>query len=263
MNAHHKRRHVIDARRPIQYGGGACNLLLRSVNGHVELLFHATPQTGAVLTRQQAVELAQALTVAADSEETAGPEPPGMSRPQLLIRRPTGCWNGPSDALDAVGSEGVDKRRRRIVFARHLAAAAGQQIVADPALLTRGRFPQESPCPPIARGITQVLGELIRQALTSLDAGIARATAQGHRVSGEAMPAAEISSRITDPAGNMRGGPDPGVLRRGRRRLRTGRDPHDYRGDGRSHRPTGHPGANPRHNKAPLDTLYQPSSTHH
>ena len=45
VNANHKRRHVIDARRPIQYGGGACNLLLRNVNGHVELLFHVTPQT--------------------------------------------------------------------------------------------------------------------------------------------------------------------------------------------------------------------------
>jgi hypothetical protein len=56
VNANRKHRHVIDARRPIQYGGGACNLLLRTGNGHLELLFHATPQTGAVLTRAQAVE---------------------------------------------------------------------------------------------------------------------------------------------------------------------------------------------------------------
>jgi hypothetical protein len=31
VNANRKHRHVIDARRPIQYGGGACNLLLRTV----------------------------------------------------------------------------------------------------------------------------------------------------------------------------------------------------------------------------------------
>ncbi len=58
-------RHAIDARRLFAYGGGACTLLvLRSAEGQVELLFHATPETGAVLTVEQAVELAQALSEA-------------------------------------------------------------------------------------------------------------------------------------------------------------------------------------------------------
>jgi hypothetical protein len=83
-NLKHRHRHVIDARRPIQYGGGACNLLLRGVDGHVELLFHAMPQTGAVMTRTQAVELAQALTRAAESRETTAAQPLVMSRPHLV-----------------------------------------------------------------------------------------------------------------------------------------------------------------------------------
>lgn len=58
-------RHAIDARRVFAYGGGACTLLvLRGAEGSVELLFHACPETGAVLTAEQAVELAQALTEA-------------------------------------------------------------------------------------------------------------------------------------------------------------------------------------------------------
>lgn len=55
-------RHAIDARRTIDYGGGACTLLVfRRIDSSVELLFHASPETGAVLTAEQAVELAQAL----------------------------------------------------------------------------------------------------------------------------------------------------------------------------------------------------------
>jgi hypothetical protein len=260
VNANRKHRHVIDARRPIQYGGGACNLLLRTVDGNVELLFHATPQTGAVLTRAQAVELAQALTVAVEGDEAAGPEPSRMSAPRLLVRQPADYWRAPSDVPDAVGSERVDKRRWRVVLAGHLAAVTGQQIVADPTLLVRGSVPQEGPRPPIARGITQVLGKLVMHTLTSLDAGITGATAQGHSIRGELMPAAEILSPITDPTGNDRGRPHPGLLRRWRRRLRTSRYARDYHGDGRSHRPTGHPGAAPRHNKVPLGNLSQPPS---
>jgi hypothetical protein len=90
VSRNHKQRHVIDARRPIQYGGGACNLLLLHSNEHVELLFHATPQTGAVMTSAQAVELAQALTTAVKSHQTTAPRPPGMPDPRLL-RQPTNC----------------------------------------------------------------------------------------------------------------------------------------------------------------------------
>jgi len=263
VNANQKHRHVIDARRPIQYGGGACNLLLRSVNGQVELLFHATPQTGAVMTRAQAVELAQALTVAAESDDGAGPEAPGMVGSRLLSRRPTDYWSGPGDALDAAASERVDSRRWRVVFARYLAAVIRQQVVADPALLARGNVTQEGPRTPIPRGVTQVLSKLVMHALASLDAGIAGATAQGHSVRREVTPAAEILGRVTDPTRDDRGRPHPGILRRWRRRLRTRRYPHDYRGDGRSHRPTGHAGAAPRHNKAPLGNLPQSHGMHH
>jgi hypothetical protein len=58
-------RHTIDARRTFDYGGGACTLLvLRRAGNSVELLFHASPETGALLTAEQAMELAQALTEA-------------------------------------------------------------------------------------------------------------------------------------------------------------------------------------------------------
>ena len=57
---------AIDARRPSEYGGGACTVLVRRVNGTVELLFHADPRTGAVMTAAQAVEVGEALTVAAE-----------------------------------------------------------------------------------------------------------------------------------------------------------------------------------------------------
>src|SRR5947209_2025426 len=257
VNRNHKHRHVIDARRPIQYGGGASNLLLVTSDEHVALLFHATPQTGAVMTPAQAVELAHALTTVVRSHQTPAAQPPGMPTPRL-IRQPPNCWSRPGDALGAAESERVGKRRRGIVFAGHLTAVTSQQVIPNPTLLARGNIAQEGPRAAIARGITQVLGKLIMYALTSLNAGIARAAAQGHSVRGEVMPAAEILGRITDPTSNGRGRPHPGILRRWRRRLRTRRYRRDYRGDGRNHRPPSHPGASPRHNKTPLCHLPQP-----
>jgi hypothetical protein len=58
-------RHAIDARRPSAYGGGTCTVLVRRIDGRVELLFHACPETGAVMTPAQAIEIAEALTEAA------------------------------------------------------------------------------------------------------------------------------------------------------------------------------------------------------
>lgn len=60
-------RHARDARRPSQYGGGVCTLLVRRVNDHVELLFHASPETGAIMTDEQTIEIAQALTTATEN----------------------------------------------------------------------------------------------------------------------------------------------------------------------------------------------------
>ena len=60
-----KYRHVVDAKRPSEFGGGLCNVLIRRVKNQVELLFHADLRTGALLTAEQAFELAQALTDAA------------------------------------------------------------------------------------------------------------------------------------------------------------------------------------------------------
>jgi hypothetical protein len=62
-----KYRHVVEAKRPYEFGGGLCNVLIRRVNDHIELLFHADPRTGALLSREQAVEAAQALTQAANA----------------------------------------------------------------------------------------------------------------------------------------------------------------------------------------------------
>lgn len=59
-------RYVVGAKRPYEFGGGFCNVLIRRVNDQVELLFHADPRTGALLTAEQAVEAAQALTRAAN-----------------------------------------------------------------------------------------------------------------------------------------------------------------------------------------------------
>ena len=197
--------HVVDARRPIQYGGGACSVLLCSVDSHVELLFHAAPETGAVMTRAQAVELAQALARSAESRETTAPQPPGMPKPHLFMGQPPDYWSGSSAAVGAVVSDRIDKRRWWVFFAGHWAAVTRQQVVTHPALRTRGSVAQEGPGAPVARAVTQVLGKLVMHALASLDARIARATSQGHRVSGEMMPVTETLGRITDPASDDRG----------------------------------------------------------
>jgi hypothetical protein len=57
-------RHAVDARRPSAYGEGAATVLVRAVDGTVELLFHADLRTGAVLTFAQAAEVADALFAA-------------------------------------------------------------------------------------------------------------------------------------------------------------------------------------------------------
>lgn len=59
-------RQALEARRVQEYGGGACTLLVRRIDGDVEVLFHAVPETGAVLTHQQATELAYALLAATE-----------------------------------------------------------------------------------------------------------------------------------------------------------------------------------------------------
>lgn len=64
MNAE-THRFALDARRPSEFGGGMCTVLVRRVNNRVELLFHASPQTGAVMTPAEAILIAQALTTAA------------------------------------------------------------------------------------------------------------------------------------------------------------------------------------------------------
>ena len=65
MNATETYRHAMEARRVSEYGGGACTLLVRRIDGRIKLLFHAALNTGAVLTQEHAVELALALTKAA------------------------------------------------------------------------------------------------------------------------------------------------------------------------------------------------------
>lgn len=56
-------RHAIEARVSSLMAVGPCTLLVLGCAGSgVELLFHACPETGAVLTAEQATELAQALT---------------------------------------------------------------------------------------------------------------------------------------------------------------------------------------------------------
>jgi hypothetical protein len=64
-------RFALDARRPSEFGGGTCTVLVRRINNQVELLFHASPQTGAVLTPAQAILIAQALTAAAGNRPSA------------------------------------------------------------------------------------------------------------------------------------------------------------------------------------------------
>lgn len=64
-------RFALDARRPSEFGGGLCTVLVRRVNNRVELLFHASPQTGAVMTPAEAILIAQALTTAAEKRGSA------------------------------------------------------------------------------------------------------------------------------------------------------------------------------------------------
>ena len=70
-------RHCMEAQRTHEYGGGACSLLVRRVPKYygtgicgyrVELLFHADPATGASLTDEQALRLAEALNRATAKE---------------------------------------------------------------------------------------------------------------------------------------------------------------------------------------------------
>ncbi len=68
VKPHESHRHAIDAQRPSEYGGGRCTLLVRRLNDQIELLFHATPETGAIMTPAQAVEMAKALTAAAENQ---------------------------------------------------------------------------------------------------------------------------------------------------------------------------------------------------
>jgi hypothetical protein len=50
-------------------------VLVQRVNGRGELIFHASPETGAIMTPAQAVEIVEALTVAAENRWpcTGGP----------------------------------------------------------------------------------------------------------------------------------------------------------------------------------------------
>ena len=72
-NSPKSHRHAINAQRPSEYGGGRCTLLVRRLNDQIELLFHATPQTGAIMTPAQAVEVAKALIAAAENPATGKP----------------------------------------------------------------------------------------------------------------------------------------------------------------------------------------------
>lgn len=64
-------RFALDVRRPSEFGGGMCTVLVRRVNNRVELLFHASPQTGAVMTPSEAILIAQALATAAGKPDAA------------------------------------------------------------------------------------------------------------------------------------------------------------------------------------------------
>jgi allophanate hydrolase subunit 2 len=61
-------RAVIEARRPTDTGGGACTLTVRRVDGRVQLLHHGVLSTGAVLSDEQAHELAGYLVSATRRE---------------------------------------------------------------------------------------------------------------------------------------------------------------------------------------------------
>ncbi|MQA11931.1 MAG: hypothetical protein GEU98_26005 [Pseudonocardiaceae bacterium] len=74
-------RRCIETRRLTEFGGGACTLLVRSLDGCVHVLFHCSPETGAVLTGEQARALADALIDASGDAMPAhaGDEPGGVS----------------------------------------------------------------------------------------------------------------------------------------------------------------------------------------
>ncbi len=55
---------MLHARRPAETGGGACTLILRRVNGRIELLFHGVLSTGAVPTDDDADALTRHVTAA-------------------------------------------------------------------------------------------------------------------------------------------------------------------------------------------------------
>ena len=58
--------HCVQGRKMRGYGnGGACSILSRRYDDRVELMFHADPSLGAVLTAAQAREVADALYAAA------------------------------------------------------------------------------------------------------------------------------------------------------------------------------------------------------
>ncbi len=57
-------RAVLCTRRPVDIGGEACTLIVRRVNGRIELLHHGVLSTGAVLTDDEADELAGRITAA-------------------------------------------------------------------------------------------------------------------------------------------------------------------------------------------------------
>ncbi len=61
---HETYRAVIEARRTVDTGGGACTLTVRRVDGRVQLLHHGVLSTGAALTDEQAHELAGYLAAA-------------------------------------------------------------------------------------------------------------------------------------------------------------------------------------------------------
>ena len=66
-----------------------------------------------------------------------------MSRRQRPLR-----WSRPVGSPAVSASERVDNRRWRVFFAGHLATIASQQVIANPALLTRGSIAQKRPGPP-------------------------------------------------------------------------------------------------------------------
>jgi hypothetical protein len=70
INRSDSHRFALSTRRPPHYGGGTCTILVRHVSGHVELLFHADPRTGSIMTPTQASDIAHALTQAAKACDT-------------------------------------------------------------------------------------------------------------------------------------------------------------------------------------------------